>query len=72
MSDLIKIDGIEYNVSLAEVKRKADILDRYAERSEDGVLHREVIGTFYNYTLKIFTNDKQVYETLFEVLSTVL
>ena len=33
------------------------------------MLHREVIGTYYNYTLKIHCTDMQVYNTLFEVLS---
>lgn len=70
MSKYIIIDGKEYRVAITSLKRKADILDRYAERSEDGVLHREVIGTYYNYTLEIGTvNDIDLYEELFEVLS---
>ena len=70
MSKHIIIDGKEYNVAIVQLQRKADILDRYAERSEDGVLHREVIGTFINYALKIGTvNDIDLYEELFDVLS---
>ena len=70
MSKYLIIDGVEYKVALVEVKRKADILDKYAYRSEDGILHREVIGTYYNYDLQIgIEHDKVLYNKLFEVLS---
>ena len=71
MSKYIIIDGTEYPVRITELKRKADILDKYAERSEDGNLHREVIGTYYNYTLKIGVKagERNLYNTLFDVLS---
>lgn len=70
MGKYLIIDKVEYPVALAEVKRKADILDKYAYRSEDGHLHREVIGTYYNYELKIgIEHNKELYNTLFEVLS---
>lgn len=66
----IMIDGIPYDVAITSFKRKADILDKSANRSEDGELHREVIGTFYNYTLAIgVINNDKLYNTLFEVLS---
>lgn len=68
MSNII-IDGVEYDVAITECKRKADILDKYAERTEDGNLHREVIGTYHNFTLNLFTNDKALYNKLFDVLS---
>ena len=70
MSKYLIIDGVEYQVALVEVKRRADILDKYAYRSEDGILHREVIGTYYNYDLQIgITHNKELYNRLFEVLS---
>lgn len=66
----IIIDGTEYNVAITSLKRKADILDKSAHRSEDGELHREVIGTYYNYTLAIgIVGDEQLYNELFEKLS---
>lgn len=66
----IIIDGVSYNVAITSLKRKADILDKSAYRSEDGELHREVIGTFYNYTLAIGVyNNDELYNKLFEVLS---
>lgn len=70
MGKYIIIDGIEFPVAIVELKRKGDILDRVANRSEDGVLHREVIGTFYNYSLKIgITNDLVLYNKLFDKLT---
>lgn len=66
----IIIDGVTYNVAITSLKRKGDILDKSAYRSEDGDLHREVIGTYYNYTLAIAViGDDELYDTLFEVLT---
>ena len=70
MSQFLIIDTVVYQVPILELKRKADILDKYAYRDESGVLHREVIGTYHNFSLKIGTvNDPELYERLFEVLS---
>ena len=52
-SKWIRIDGVEYKVALSPLKRKGDVLDLTAKRTEDGVLHREIIGTYYNYTLGV-------------------
>lgn len=52
-SKWIRIDGVEYKVALSPLKRKGDVLDLTAKRTEDGVLHREIIGTYYNYTLNV-------------------
>ena len=69
-SKYIIIDDVEYKVPLVELERKGDILDLTANRTEDGVLHREVIGTYYNYTLNIgIVNDPDLYNTLWEVLT---
>ena len=69
-SKYIIIDNVEYKVPIVELQRKGDILDLTANRTEDGVLHREVIGTYYNYTLNIgIVNDPDLYNTLWEVLT---
>lgn len=66
----IIIDGVEYKVPIVDLQRKGDILDLTANRTEDGVLHREVIGTFYNYTLTIgVVNDQDLYNELWWVLT---
>lgn len=70
MSNLLIIDGIEYDVPIIKLQRNANILDKYAERTEDGVLHREPIGTYYNYTLNIgVVHDKILYNRLWDVFS---
>lgn len=71
MAKTIVIDGKSYAVRITELKRTADILDKYAERDETGELHREVIGTFYNYQLKIGVKmgERDLYNELFDVLS---
>ena len=70
MSNYIIIDGIEYKVRIASLKRNAEILDKYFYRTEDGSAVREVIGTFYNYTLAIgVVDDISLYNTLYDVLT---
>lgn len=69
MSKFLIIDGTEYQVAITQLKRRADILDKYAYRSEDGELHREVIGTYHNYDLQIACYNRALYDTLFDVLS---
>ena len=75
MSDFtrgISIDGIYFDVPLVSLKRSADVLDKYAERTEDGVLHREIIGVYYNYTLNIGTSDafgQNSYDALWDKLT---
>jgi hypothetical protein len=50
---MIRIDGTNYNVPVVSLKRTADVLDKSAFRSEDGVLHRELIGVYFNYQLQL-------------------
>ena len=70
MAQFMIIDGEEYKVAIASLKRKGDLLDKYAYRSEDGELHREVIGTYYNYTLAVgIVNDLDLYNHLWDVLT---
>lgn len=66
----IKIDGVSYPVKLVDIKRKADILDLQAYRTEDGGLFRKIIGTYVNYSVTVgVENDFELYDRLFNVLS---
>lgn len=57
-SDFLTIDGQIYNVKVkVGVKRSADFLDKYANRTDDGDLKRELIGVYFNY--KNINFDKQ-------------
>lgn len=49
-SDFLTIDGTIYNIKVKTgVKRNADFLDKYAQRTDDGDLKRELIGVYFNY-----------------------
>lgn len=67
---MIKIDGNWYHVPVISLTRKADFLDKYASRTEDGVLQRELIGVFFNYQLKLgSTGDTVEYDRLWRKLT---
>ena len=48
----ISIDGVEYMIPFVSIKREAPFLDKTAERTEDGELHRELIGVYYSFMYK--------------------
>ena len=69
-SKYLTIDNVVYPVSITDLKRTGDVLDLEATRTADGVLHREVIGTYYNYSLTIVVhNNDELYEQLWWVLT---
>ena len=44
----IIIDTVTYDVDIVSLDETCDFLDKYAERTEDGILHRELIGCYFN------------------------
>lgn len=56
--DLITIDSVTYGVPVKKLTIKADALDKYAERTVDGDLHREMIGIYYNYEIEFASGYK--------------
>jgi hypothetical protein len=69
MSTGVKIDGVDYDVPVMSIKRKADFLDKHAERTVDGVLHRELIGVYFNYQLRFGQAPMTEYSALWNVLT---
>jgi hypothetical protein len=66
----IIIDGITFDIPLIDLKRSVEFLDKYAERTTDGVLKRELIGVYINYQLTVgLVNDMVTYNKLFDKLS---
>lgn len=66
---LLTIDGHNYKIMLIKLSRTASILDKYAKRTIDGILHREIIGTYINYNLTFAYNDKpERYDELWQKL----
>lgn len=60
---MITIDGIAYNIPVKGMPREASILIKDgAKRTQDGVLHAEAIGTFYNCSLSMGCSQNNVNE----------
>lgn len=66
---MITIDGTSYNIPVLSVRRKADFLDKSAYRTQDGVLHRELIGVFFNYEITFGRADPNVHQAVWNKLS---
>lgn len=66
----ITIDGETYDVPVINIKRKADFLDRYAERVVSGELRRSLIGVYYNYSIAFGTGkNRAAYHQLWDKLT---
>lgn len=48
----VYIDGTYYQVPVLSCERSADFLWKYADRTEDGEHQGELLGVYFNYTLK--------------------
>ncbi len=67
---MIKIDGTTYDVPVISLTRKADFLDKYAKRTEDGDMQRELIGVYFNYQLKLgVTLDRAEYQRFWDKIT---
>lgn len=74
MQNIFSVDGRYYNVRIPEkgVKRSFSVTDSdKAGRVLTGRMQRDIIGTFYNYTVQLDTNSlsETEYDELYEVLS---
>lgn len=69
MADFIIIDGSTYNVPVKQMKRKAEFLYKYAERTMDGKLHSELIGVYFNYQIEFGQAAMSDYADLWEKLT---
>ena len=70
---VFSVDGTPYpGVNVLSLKRNFNVLDGpNAGRVMDGAMTREVIGTYYNYSMEITSNysNLEEYDSLYEVLS---
>lgn len=74
MQNVFSIDGRYFNVFIKEngIKRSFSVTDTdKAGRVLTGRMVRDIIGTFYNYTIDLSTNklSKTEYDQLYEILS---
>ena len=72
-SYVFTVDGVEYRrIHVLSLKRSFAVLDgENAGRTMDGKMQRDVIGTYYNYSLVIDPSDSDPaeYDALYECLS---
>ena len=54
--EIFKIDNIDFTAGLININRKVNVLDKYAERTIDDYLKRDIIGVYYNYSLTFLPN----------------
>lgn len=48
------IDGVGFNVNVTNLKRNGKVQDTGSSgRVNSGLMHREIIGTYYNYTMEL-------------------
>lgn len=46
------IDGALFNVRIADHEQSADVIDKFAERTEAGDLRHEVLGVYHNFKVE--------------------
>lgn len=73
-TSVVMIDGVKYKVVLPTggLKRSFSILDgENSGRVQTGRMERDIIGTYYNYTIEIQPdmNKPEDYDKLYEVIS---
>lgn len=71
----LEVDGVAYDlIHVVELKRSFSVLDgSNTGRVQTGEMRRDIIGTYYNYTLSLVPDEKPAsitqYDALYEVLS---
>lgn len=64
------IDGTRFDVKIAEHEQAADVIDKFAERTESGVLQHEVLGVYFNFEVEFEPiEDPALHEQFYEVLT---
>lgn len=69
---VFRVDDKAYNVDVTSLKRSAAVMDgEKAGRTLDARMHRDIIGTFYNYSITLNTRgmDAADYDDLYELLT---
>lgn len=69
---VFRVDDKAYNVDVTSLKRSAAVMDgEKAGRTLDARMRRDIIGTFYNYSITLNTRgmDAADYDDLYELLT---
>ena len=66
---IFSIDGVELRVNVIKLERGFSVTDtENSGRTQDFSMHRDVAGTFYNYTLEVerSRNTGRTYDTVLQ------
>lgn len=66
------MDGIAYNVRVSKMTRKFSIQDTdKTGRTQDGEMYRDIVGTFYNYSMTVeqMDEDAESFDNFWEAIS---
>lgn len=67
---MITIDGIEFSAIVTSLKRSFEVSDSDSTgRTKDWVMHRDPVGTFYNFTIGIDCRDMTTYTKIYQTIS---
>lgn len=69
---IVILDGIDYDVGVSSLKRSFEVVDSDSSgRTMDWTMHRDVVGTFYNYNIKVFVQNGNYkdYNSFYEAIS---
>lgn len=70
--NIFSIDGVELRVNVTKLERGFSVTDtENSGRLQNYKMHRDVAGTFYNYTLEIepVAEHREDYDTFYEIIS---
>lgn len=72
---MLIVDGVEFSAIVKSLTRNFEVVDgEGAGRTLDGVMHRDLIGTYYNYSISFVTDymSRSKYYQLYELVSSPL
>lgn len=72
MENVFLLDGKTYDIEVEELERGFAVTDtEQSGRTTDYAMHRDIIGTFYNYTMKVYptTDNLESYDEFYEAVS---
>ena len=66
----IIIDGTRFDVHIVDLEQHADVIDKFAERTESGDLSHEVLGVYHNFKLEFEPiRDPALHDQFYNVLT---
>ena len=70
--NIFSIDGVELRVNVMKLERGFSVTDtENSNRLQNYKMHREVAGTFYNYTMEVAPHPahREDYDTFYEIIT---